>query len=128
MPALAPVVTVPNQPGAQSGYYAAIAVIDDASCAGNYILGQVQNPDGSPAAGVRLTFVDQWGNRGEAVSKNGANDLGNYDFPIGFNPPRAIRATVVDSAGNPLSPAVVIQHHQGSNSDASCHHVIWRLN
>ena len=96
-----PVVKVPDQPGAQPGYYAAIAVIDDASCAGNYILGQVQNPDGSPAAGVRLAFVDQWGNRGAAVSKNGAGDLGNYDFPISFDPPREIRAMVVDSAGNP---------------------------
>ena len=64
-----PEVTPAPPPDAQAGDYAPIAVINDASCSGSYILGQVQNPDGAPVAGVRLAFVYQWGNRGEADSK-----------------------------------------------------------
>jgi len=123
-----PEVKQPVQPGQGSGYYAPVAVIDDASCPGNYILGQVQNTDGAPVAGVHLIFVDQWGNRGEAVSKNSGADYGNYDFPIGVDTAREIRAMVVDEAGNPLSPTVVIEHRQGADADAPCHHVIWRQN
>ena len=123
-----PEVQNPIPPSASDGYYTAVAVINDASCPGNYILGQVQNTDGAPVAGVHVVFVDQWGNRGEAVTKNGANDYGNYDFPIGVDGAREIRTMVVDGAGNPISPAVVIERSQDSRSDAPCHHVVWRAN
>ena len=54
-------------------------------------------------AGVRLTMVDQWNNRAEAVSKSGAADYGSYDFALNAFANR-YTVTVVDRAGN-IQPA-----------------------
>ncbi len=126
LPTLAPSVNNPAQPAAQPSGYAVVAVINDASCSGNYILGEVQNADGTPAAGVRLFFEDQWGNRGESVTKSGTTDYGRYDFPVGQDAPRNISVSIIDGVGNSLSSTVVVQHRQGSDGDAPCHHLIWR--
>jgi hypothetical protein len=99
-------------------------VENNASCPGNYIVGQVLNRQGAPVAGVHIVMVDEWGNRADAVSKNGEADYGSYDFLIH---PFANRytLTVVDQNGNIASPAVVVEHLQGAGGDAPCHAVVW---
>ncbi|MDQ3248713.1 MAG: transglycosylase domain-containing protein [Chloroflexota bacterium] len=131
-PSPTPVATAtpvaPAAPPQMPGSYVAAGITNDSNCPGNYILGQVLNIDGAPVAGVRVTFVDQWGNRGEAISKSGATDYGNYDFPIGTGEAREMYVTVVDGAGNPLSATIVVEHKQGAGGDAACHRVVWRAN
>ncbi|MBX7234367.1 MAG: transglycosylase domain-containing protein [Caldilineales bacterium] len=95
-----------------------------ADCPGNYIIGLVTNRDGAPLAGIHITLVDQWGNRADAISKSGANDFGRYDFPINFFP-NGYTLTIVDEAGNPLSPPVVVNHLQAEGGEAPCHTVNW---
>ncbi len=94
------------------------------TCPGNYIMGQVQNANGAPVAGVHIALVDQWGNRALAVSKDGANDFGLYDFPVNYFANR-YTLTVVDDGGNPLSAPAVVDHLQGDAGDAPCHWVLW---
>jgi hypothetical protein len=106
-------------------YVLAQPVAHHASCPGNYIIGQVLGVDGGPRAGVHVTLVDQWGNQADAISKSGATDLGNYDFPINDFANR-YTLTVVDSIADPISPPVSVDHLQGSGGDASCHTVIWQ--
>ena len=105
-------------------YRLAQPVNHDHSCPGNYIMGQVQNGNGAPVAGVHVALVDEWGNSALAVSKNGASDFGLFDFPINFFANR-YTLTVVDEAGRPLSEAVAVNHLQGEGGDAPCHWVLW---
>lgn len=119
----APVATAwSGQPGS---YSLAEPVSHHAACAGNYIVGRVLNAAGAPVAGVRLSLVDQWGNRADAWSKDSVGDYGNYDFPVNFFPNQYTLA-VVDANGNPLSAPVVIDHLQGDGGDAPCHTAVWR--
>ncbi len=129
-PATATPAPVVNAPALlpQPGNYVVAGISNDNNCPGNYILGRVLNADGAPVAGVRISFVDQWGNRGESVSKAGAADYGNFDFPISDGRARDIYVTVVDGAGNPLSATAVVQHGRESGGDAPCHHVVWQGN
>jgi penicillin-binding protein 1C len=106
-------------------YVLAQPVTHHRSCPGNYIVGQVLNRDMAPVPGVHIVLVDQWGNRMDAISKSGASDFGHYDFPIHYFANR-YTLTVVDEAGNPISPPVVVDHLQGDSGDAPCHTVIWR--
>lgn len=94
-------------------------------CQGNYIIGTVFDGAGGAVAGVRIALVDQYGNQAMAVSKDGTNDYGYYDFPIGDAPNR-YTLTVVDEAGTPLSAPVVVNHLQGDAGSVPCHTVIWR--
>jgi penicillin-binding protein 1C len=113
-------------PAAGSGRYVlAESVTHHDACPGNYIVGQVLDSAGGPVAGVRVVLVDQWGNRAEAISKDGASDYGRYDFPVHYFA-NHYTLYVVDSAGNPISPAVEVDHLQGSGGDAPCHSVNWR--
>lgn len=105
-----------------AGTFRALGVAHDEFCSGDYILGQVLSRAGAPVAGVRIVVVDQWGNRNEVLTKNGVNDFGRYDFPIGTNT-RDLYVTIVDSAGNPLSETVGIAHRRFD--DLSCHHITW---
>ena len=75
-------------------------------------------------AGVHIVLVDEWGNRADAVSKSGETDYGNYDLPINAFANR-YTLTVLDDAGNPISPPVVVEHMQGAAGDAPCHTVVW---
>jgi len=111
----------PTGPGS---YSLAQPVTHHRECPGNYLVGRVLNAAGGPVAGVRLTMVDQWGNRAEAVSKSGATDFGNYDFMLNAFPNR-YTVTVVDGAGQPISAPVTVDHRQGAGGDAPCHTVIW---
>ncbi|MBX3013979.1 MAG: transglycosylase domain-containing protein [Caldilineaceae bacterium] len=104
--------------------YSLFGIVHDDSCPGDYILGQVLDGRGSPIAGVRIGYVDQWGNRATSVTKSAGADLGNYDFPIGARP-RDFYVAVVDEAGNPLSETMFVQHRQGTGADFACHHVVW---
>lgn len=106
-------------------YMLAAAVSHHTSCPGQYIVGQVTNADGAPRAGVHIVLVDQWGNRADAVSKDGAADFGNYDFPLS-DFANEYTLTVVDEGGNAISPPVVVAHRQGEAGDAPCHTVVWR--
>ncbi len=111
----------PTGPGS---YSLAQPVTNHRECPGNYIIGRVLNAAGGPVAGVRLTMVDQWNNRAEAVSKSGAADYGSYDFPLNAFANR-YTVTVVDGSGRPISAPVTVDHRQGASGDAPCHTVIW---
>jgi hypothetical protein len=118
-----------GQPGVGTGgphrYVPSGAVSHGTSCPGQYIVGQVIGSDGSPQAGVHIVLVDSWGNRADAISKDGATDLGNYDFPLN-DIPNQYTLTIVDEEGQAISAPVVVDHHQGSGEDAPCHTVTWR--
>lgn len=88
-------------------------------------MGQVLNSQGTPVAGVRVAAVDEWGNRSETVSKGGALDFGDYDFPIS-EARRDFFITIVDDAGTALSETAWIQHRKFT--DLPCHHVVWIAN
>jgi penicillin-binding protein 1C len=110
---------------AGDGYYRLAApIIHDTNCPGQYLMGQVLDPQGAPAAGVMLAYRDQWGNQASTVSKSGAGDFGRFDFPIASTSPHEIYVWVVDSAGNPISPTFTIQHRQGDAPDVPCHHLV----
>lgn len=104
--------------------YRLLGIAHDDFCPGEYILGQVLNASGAPVAGVRVAYVDQWGNRDSTTTKSVASDYGNYDFPIGARA-RDFYVTVVDEAGNPLSETIFIQHRKGVSELSSCHHLVW---
>src|SRR5690606_33559120 len=101
-------------------------IVHNWACPGNYVMGQVVDAAGAPRPGVRVMLQDAWGNQAVAVSKNGQNDYGMFDFPIYGDGPQNLVLTVVDEAGNPLSPALVIPHKQDAESDTPCHHVVLR--
>jgi hypothetical protein len=111
-----------DQPGS---YGLAEPVSHHNACPGNYVVGQVLNAAGAPVAGVRISLVDQWGNRADAWSKDSEGDYGRYDFPINYFP-NQYTLVILDEDGNPLSAPVVIDHLQGDGGDASCHTVTWR--
>ena len=111
-------------PAGPGRYRLAQPVTHHGECPGNYIMGRVLNAAGGPVAGVRLTMVDQWNNRAEAVSKDGAADYGAYDFLL--NPfANRYTVTVVDGAGRPISAPVTVEHLQGASGAAPCHTMIW---
>ena len=95
------------------------------SCPGEYIVGRVMDGSGQPLAGIHIALVDQWGNRADAVSKDGATDYGQYDFPLN-HVENEYTLTVVDAQGQAASLPVTVDHLQGSGGDAPCHSVIWR--
>ncbi len=95
------------------------------NCPGHYIVGAVLAHNGARMGGVRIVMVDEWGNRAEAVSKTGASDAGQYDFPINSFANR-YTLTVVDSSGSPISVPVTVEHLQGYGGNAPCHTVVWQ--
>ena len=123
--AATPVALAWSDAGQPGSYSLAEPVSHHDSCPGNYIMGQVLDAAGAPVAGVRISLVDQWGNRADTWSKDSAGDYGRYDFPINFFPNQYTLA-IVDGSGNPLSAPVVVDHLQGDGGDAPCHTVIWR--
>ncbi len=126
-PTAAPTLTPVASPrsAAQSGWpYGLLGLTNDDFCPGEYILGQVLDASGAPLAGIRVAYVDQWGNRDVATSKSTATDAGSYDLPIGSRA-RDFYVTVVDVAGNPLSETIYIQHRRGTGENFACHHLVW---
>lgn len=124
-PQVSPTATQTPPPAARTGLpYRLLGIAHDDFCPGEYILGQVLNASGAPVAGVRVAYVDQWGNRDSTTTKSVASDYGNYDFPIGARA-RDFYVTVVDEAGNPLSETIFIQHRKGVSELSSCHHLVW---
>jgi penicillin-binding protein 1C len=101
------------------------AIQNHNACPGQYIVGAVLNRAGRPMAGVHIVMVDEWGNRADAYSKSGANDSGEYDFPINTTPNR-FTLTVVDASGSAVSAPVTIEHLQGYGGNAPCHTVVWQ--
>lgn len=106
------------------GFFPVGPVIHHHDCPGHYIVGQVRQADGAGLPGVHITLVDEWGNRADAISKSGAVDYGRYDFPINYFANR-YTLVVVDEAGHPISPPVVVEHLQGEAGDFPCHTVDW---
>jgi len=101
------------------------AIQNHSSCPGHYIVGAVLDQLGGRLGGVRIVMVDEWGNRAEAISKTGASDAGQYDFPINSFANR-YTLTVVDASGNPISAPVTVEHLQGYGGDSPCHTVVWQ--
>ena len=120
-----PVAVTPSGPSGPFRFGLAEPVTHHTSCPGQYIVGQVFDAAGAPVAGVHVVSVDQWGNRADAFSKDGATDYGSYDFPLNSFANR-YTLTVVDQADTPISEPVVVDHLQGDSSDAPCHAVTWR--
>ena len=106
--------------------YTLISVYGHSNCPGNYVTGAVTDAQNNPLAGVRLTYVDQWGNRATTMSKNGPTDYGQFDFGISSGSPHEIYITIVNDTGIEISNTAVIQHRQGENPDLPCHHVVFR--
>ncbi len=123
-PADAPVPVVSAAP-AEFRFALAQGIRNHAECPGHYIVGAVLNRGGAPLAGVHIAMVDEWGNRADAVSKSGANDTGQYDFPIN-NFANRYTLTVLDGTGAPISAPVTVEHLQGYGGDSPCHTVIWQ--
>jgi len=96
----------------------------DTICPGGYVVGQVINWGGAPVANVRIELVDTWGNRAQAISKAGATDAGQFDFPLFSDTPQTLFVTVLDGNGNPISPAIPVPHNVDAASSFPCHHVI----
>jgi hypothetical protein len=94
-------------------------------CPGTYALGTVTDRNGNPLPGIRLTLVDEYGNKESAVTKPGAGDTGRYDFPMG-GPPRRFFMHIVDEAGRPLSQEVEILHNLPPQEGKSCRWIDWR--
>jgi penicillin-binding protein 1C len=101
-------------------------VYHDTECPGSYVVGLVLNAAGAPVGGVRILMEDPWNNRYESVSKSGAYDAGRFDFPLYSSTPQELRVTVLDSAGNPASPTVIVPHNMDAASQTLCHHVVFR--
>ncbi|MBX3053209.1 MAG: transglycosylase domain-containing protein [Caldilineaceae bacterium] len=96
----------------------------DNNCPGGYVVGQVLNWSGAPVAGVRIGLADAWGNNYVAISKPGATDAGQFDFPLFSDTPQTLYLTVQDEAGNPISPAIPVPHNVDPASTFPCHHII----
>jgi penicillin-binding protein 1C len=96
----------------------------DSNCPGGYVMGQVLNWEGAPVAGVRMELADPWNNRAVAVSKSGATDAGQFDFPLFSGTDQTLYLTVLDENGNPISPAIPVPHNMDPASSFPCHHVI----
>jgi hypothetical protein len=125
-----PTPEIPTEPvvvaaPAELGFTLAQGIANHNDCPGHYIIGVVLNRDGAPMPGVRIASVDEWGNRADAVSKGGAGDAGQYDFPINSFPNR-YTLTVVDGNGAPVSAPVTVEHLQGYGGNATCHTVVWQ--
>ena len=101
------------------------AIQNHDACPGQYIVGAVLSRAGSPLPGVRIVMVDEWGNRADAVTKSGANDAGQYDFPIN-NIPNRYTLTVVDASGGAVSAPATVEHLQGYGGTEPCHTVVWQ--
>ncbi len=99
-------------------------IVNDTNCPGAYVMGRIVNWVGAPVAGVHVHLHDEWGNQADAISKNGTGDYGSFDFPVASNAPHQLYLTVIDGAGNLVSPTFTIQHKQGGAGDAPCHHVV----
>ena len=114
-------------PSAGPGLYAVTQpVIHDNACPGRYIMGRIVNAEGGPVPGVTVVSRDEWGNSAHSVSKSGQVDFGQFDLPVNSDTPHTIYVTVVDGAGNPISPTVSILHGQGEAGTAPCHHVVFQ--
>ena len=109
-----------SSPGA---YWLAEPIVHEHGCPGQYVMGQVVTLDGAPVAGVRVVIRDPWGNEAQAMSKNGADDFGKFDFPIYADGAHELTLTVVDEAGTPLSGGIVVPHRMDGASDTPCHRV-----
>ncbi|CAN5388829.1 hypothetical protein BH10CHL1_BH10CHL1_08010 [soil metagenome] len=109
----------------QAGTYRLMPpIVNDVNCPGAYVMGRILNWANAPVAGVRIHLSDEWGNQADAISKDGPGDYGSFDFPLASDSPHQIYLTVIDGAGNLVSPTFTIQHKQGTAGDAPCHHVV----
>jgi penicillin-binding protein 1C len=108
-----------------AGIYQLSSISTDNNCPGNYIMGRVLNRQGAPVGGVVVQMVDQWGNRATAVSKSGAVDAGQFDFPIYSGSRLELSFTVIGPDGAPASPTVTLRYPPESG-DARCYHLVWR--
>lgn len=93
-----------------------IAAGPGGGCSGNQILGIVTGADGAPLSGVRIVFEDQYGNRGETLSKGGG-ESGRFDFAVGGSQ-NAYFITLIDASGAAISPTAMIQHTQPGEGNA----------
>jgi len=103
-------------------------VRNDNSCPGEYIRGIVRDSQGNPLPNVRLWLRDQWGNEQRAISKSGATDLGQYDFPIASLTNIYFLNVLDAGSSRPISPRITVSHHDPNSpySKANCHWVDWR--
>jgi hypothetical protein len=102
--------------------YGSAGVAHDTSCGGDFVLGSVYNAHGQLIQAVAVIYKDAFGNSNYAAAVNGA-----YRFPVASpGTPHNIYISLVDAAGNPVSPTVTVPHRQGGPSDLGCHYVIWQ--
>lgn len=123
--AMQPEAPVATFTGVGADIYQLSSVSTDNNCPGNYIMGRVLNRQGAPVGGVVVQMVDQWGNRAIAVSKSGAVDAGQFDFPIYSGSRLELSFTVMGPDGAPASPTITLRYPPESG-DARCYHLVWR--
>ncbi len=109
-------VPVVNLVVAPAGQYQLTAAGPSSGCTGNVIVGTVLGADGTPLNGVRVVATDQYGNRAETQSKAGG-EAGLFDFGVAGTE-NSYYVTVLDGAGNAVSPTGVINHMQPAEGNA----------
>lgn len=80
-----------------------------------YIRGMVYDANRSGLSDVNVHLYNYAGYDDRTLSKAGAIDMGAYDFPMGPDEGR-FYLEIVDSLGNPISAAVVVDYLPGCTS------------
>jgi len=96
-----------------------------AACTAQYLAGYVRDKAGNPLEGVRVRASDQWGNVVTTATKGGP-DIGKWDIVLSGTP-NVWNLVILDAAGNAISPAVPVPHHQDGEYKNACTHLAnWR--
>ncbi len=99
----------------------------DDQCPGQYVMGVTVDDRGDALPGVHIRLTDAWENSYQAVSKSGANDSGQFDFPIyGRDSAQNFLLQVIDASGYPNSPPILVPHRTDQASNQPCHHLVVR--
>ncbi|MEM7536234.1 MAG: transglycosylase domain-containing protein [Chloroflexota bacterium] len=115
----------PAQPANQPRFVGYVSHHDNA-CADSLVLGEVVDVAGVPIAGVSALYTDEWGNSTLAISGDGENNLGKFDFSVVIpDLPHQISVSLVDETGSLISEVAQIPHLLDPYPTESCHYLLF---